>query len=364
MSNKDNKTPRYLYAYNEFGDLVCINDPQMVGSKFKCPNPKCGGDLKARKGEKNAYHFAHMSAQCGYDHYLHTISELLIKEWYNKSDNVYISLPYEASCPHIMSCKFSGKSSFCVKKICSQPINLKKWYKKCEKEQRCIINGQTFIPDLLLMKDDDMKDCIFIEIYVTNPCEQKKLESKVNIIEIKIDCEDDLRTLFSREVLEPDYTIRFHNFKIKRPIASQNEFNYCSVQKMTILQSGIVRLSFNCTSSDIITPNGLFELIVSKDDYNTATKQSFYDVAVAVASQYLNDLRNCALCKYRGSREYNFRICNYNSTGGVIKACNNKLAPSCQGYSVDESAVSKRILFFNNFKNKYPVIVRINGNTI
>lgn len=365
MSNKENKNPKFLYAYNEFDDLVCINDSQLVGSKFTCPNPKCRGEMIARRGEINAYHFAHKSAECKYDHYLHTIAELLIKEWYNKSDNINISIPYKAKCSQIDSCKFSSAYSRCVIEKNTKPINLKKWYEKCEREQECIINDHKFVPDLLLKKDDDdFKDCIFIEVYVTHPCEIEKLDSKINIIEIKIDSEDDLKTLFQREVLESDYTVRFHNFTIKNPVVSQSEFNYCAVQKITVLPSGIVRQSFNCSSIDILNSNGGFELIVSKDDYNSATKQSFYDVAVAVASQYVGGLRNCALCRYRGAKEYNFRICNYRSKEGKMVACDNRFAPTCPGYSIDESAVSKRRLFFENYKKQHPVIMRLNGKSI
>lgn len=46
------------------GALVHVDDVER-GKACKCQCPACGADLIAKKGSKNAHHFAHVSADCG-----------------------------------------------------------------------------------------------------------------------------------------------------------------------------------------------------------------------------------------------------------------------------------------------------------
>ena len=356
MKLKDKNEVSYKYALRDHKILVSINDSKLAEGKYFCP--ECDGEMIPKRGEHNAHHFAHKSAKCQYDKYLHTISELIIEEWYNKADEVNISIPYEGKCPNKDSCPFYRESNICIKKKHSGSLNLKKWYRKCEREIRLKVNGHTFVPDLLLRKGNGLEDCIFIEIYVTHPCEQEKKDSGINIIELKIDDEEAIKSLLCRDMLSEDYVIRFHNFNIKDPQTSLNDFNYCGLQKFIILPTGRVRTNYKCASEDLVNHTGIFELTVSIVDFNKTTKQSFNDVASAVASQFVKDFRHCALCKYRGRKEYNFRVCNYFKNDSE-RICGMHDARNCEGFSIDESVVNWRIRLFNEYKDKYPVVIWI-----
>ena len=119
---------KYRSAYDEKGNLVTLSPGRKVEGKFTCPNPECKLDMIPRQGDHNTWHFAHVGKECDYDHYLHTIAELRIQEWYNKIDKVSIRFPNEVLCPNQSNCKFYQEGYSCRKestdtdKICQNEL--------------------------------------------------------------------------------------------------------------------------------------------------------------------------------------------------------------------------------------------------
>lgn len=72
---------KYLYALNENNELIEIKDAHELGGAYHCP--ECGQQMICKCGAKNAWHFAHEKVECDYNHYLHTIAEQRILEWFN-----------------------------------------------------------------------------------------------------------------------------------------------------------------------------------------------------------------------------------------------------------------------------------------
>ena len=69
--------PKMTYALKE-GQLTHVSDVES-GLTCGCVCPSCGGKLEAKKGAKQAYHFAHYNAEecrTGYETSLH----LLVKD--------------------------------------------------------------------------------------------------------------------------------------------------------------------------------------------------------------------------------------------------------------------------------------------
>ena len=96
------KEVRYKYAYDEQDNLVSIDDELKGNGKYFCP--ECHDEMVPRKGEHNAFHFAHKTAECKYDNYLHTLAELKIQKWYNESKEINISVPIKERCVDFESC--------------------------------------------------------------------------------------------------------------------------------------------------------------------------------------------------------------------------------------------------------------------
>lgn len=167
---------KYRSAYDENDNLVTLTPGLKVNGKFTCPDPDCKSEMIPKQGEHNTWHFAHVDKMCDYDHYLHTIAELRLQEWYNNTDKVNISFPIEEVCPVHSICKFAQNDYDCKKDTLATE-DLKKYWPKCVKETAYQINGKTFVPDLLCRDKDDKGQPLFIEICVTNPCELSKLNT-------------------------------------------------------------------------------------------------------------------------------------------------------------------------------------------
>lgn len=82
-----------------------------------------------------------------------------------------------------------------------------------------------FLPDIQLLSadGDKIQDVIFIEIFVTHKCTDKKLKKGKRIIEIKINNEDDILKLRTNKLSVADKQITFYNFK-----KTTEELDHCS----------------------------------------------------------------------------------------------------------------------------------------
>ena len=87
-----------------------------------------------------------------------------------------------------------------------------------------ILFSRPYIADVLLTNSNyPDREPLFLEIYVTHKCGANKIDSKIRIIEIKVECEDDAdsKLIESQDLImsnkeQPKTQIKFYNFKTQK----------------------------------------------------------------------------------------------------------------------------------------------------
>ena len=157
---------RYRYALNEEDDLLEIHVAHELRGVYHCP--ECGQQMILKCGAKKSWHFAHERVQCDYNHYLHTVAEQRILEWFNEAIKVPMALQINEYCEQNNRCRFYRKE-FCSRSCLSGTFNLKDYYSKCEREIRYEKDEHTYIADLVCWPKNEKNEPLFIEICVTHP---------------------------------------------------------------------------------------------------------------------------------------------------------------------------------------------------
>lgn len=353
---KGNKV-RYKYAFNESCELVSIERVLKDGSKYYCP--ECHDEMIPRKGKYNADHFAHKKSECKYDHYLHTIAELIIERWYNNSKNVCLSVPIREKCPENNKCFFFKDGRNCVQENNSKPFNLKQWFSICEREKPFNFGSSFLKPDLLLYNDKKPENSIFIEICVTHPCEPEKINSNIRIIEIVIKNEEDIESVIKNNLFKVGDNMRLFNFRGKDQIGNNIGFK-SPLQKFCLFPSKKVHVDYYFDCHKINIYRGIFELILNKDDFTTftSTDYGFFDVAIAMASQHHKDLKHCNLCKFQRLTFMGDNICKLYKKRGKAKLCSDNNALECSDFQRDENRINQCVNILEEYKREFPVIIR------
>lgn len=184
---------KYKYALddgNNMIDIAMIDKKLRSCSKYYCIS--CGRELIAKLGDKNKHHFAHKvstdTVLCSNETYLHKLAKLKIKEIFDNNKTFTIRREKHIICSFIGFCEFSlGKNSCSL--IKNIDVNLKQYYDLCNIEKPI----KNFKADILLENsiEKNIKP-ILIEILVTHPCSEDKINSKLPIIEIPITSEEDI----------------------------------------------------------------------------------------------------------------------------------------------------------------------------
>ena len=194
---------RYQYAKNEHGEIVKAVD--LVGQEEKseyiclgCDNPliaKVNGKIKKP-------HFAHKTVlECNGETYLHRLGKRAFFETYQKclaeNEPFYITFHVPKKCQ-----KFKRTiRKYCDLGYAEKRFDLTSYFSQIQVEKR----HDHFIPDLLLTRQTNAEDYIYIEIAVTHFLSEKKESSGKRIIEIPLDGEEDveksIRQIYSKETL-------------------------------------------------------------------------------------------------------------------------------------------------------------------
>ena len=210
---------KYRHAFNSLDELIEIGRAKEVGGVYHCPH--CGAKMIRRCGDNNAWHFAHLRQEnCDYSHYLHTIAELQIQQWINTSIEVNLCVFPREYCNMRGQCNFYSDNA-CIRTVESpKKYNLKTYYGECEREKRIIVGEHSFVADLLWHHKKDPKLDILIEVHVTNPCSELKINSGARIIEFNVQSEDDLESIINKPIIGQlddiyfEYT-KLYNFILK-----------------------------------------------------------------------------------------------------------------------------------------------------
>lgn len=212
MSNKSYwKECDHHFAMLE-GHMVNIADVNEENRKSQFECPSCHSAMVPVLGSKRQHHFRHLGSKCKYEDYLHSMAEIIIRDWMNMTDDIPVIIESQEFCNDIKKCPireqyYDPECSYVHKK----QINLKDFTDSWETEQSYTKNGNLFRADILC-NSKTVDDVIFIEIYVTHPCTQEKLNSGIKIIEVKIDSEEDIFNFISEPICECE-KVKFYNFE-------------------------------------------------------------------------------------------------------------------------------------------------------
>lgn len=306
---------KYTYALNDSKTyLVHIDDAQQ-GQVYYCPNSECDERMIVKDGGHNRKHFSHVSNgdKCSYSNYLHTIAKIKIADWIASGNNAQIQFYSESCCSKYEDCIWNGKHIEeyydCKYRHLSDPVLIEKYYNTIKIEEK--YNG--FIWDLLLCNSEKENiPPLAIEIWVTNPCEEKKKNSGVKTIEIKIKNEEQLNEIVSSGVLIEGEHFCAYNIKKK---SVDDKVNGTRLNKVVLNDKMKASWKWeNCKSYEKRRSDSIFE--ITFDRCIAAEQTSFFNSyywACAILRIKFKDFIHCSLCRsYVYNQAYSQHICkNY-----------------------------------------------------
>lgn len=350
------------FALNSEGELVSIEEAHERGGNYFCPF--CKGKLMIKWGNgKRTPHFAHYpDADCDYDRYLHSLAEVKIRDWFNKSSEFIIELKTEL----LHKCKdFDNCPSFAKGERCTWPdyhstnqvkYNLKQWYHNAELEKSYIKDGKNYVADILCPCKIPGKDPLFIEIYVTHKCTEEKEKSGLKILELKIGSEEDIDKFINGEVplkynghykSETSFkfiesTVKFYGFNPK-PQIEYGKLRW-EASKFVIQSNGKLNV-FPVECKNISVHKAMYEITFA-EDVN-------WGVLIARAIEQGYSPQQHMLCKYY---DYGFRhICKAYKRCNLKKYCTDNKLP-CQYYALDEQLYKLMLEEYYNILNRGEII--------
>jgi hypothetical protein len=337
---------KYKYARNSENRIVYIEDLERTDDikqeVFTCIS--CGNLLIPKLGKIRQKHFAHKYVQnCSEETYLHRLAKLVFAQEYqsclDRKEPFYIELEIGRRCNAYE--KYFGK--VCCLESIYKTFDLTKRYVKLDVEKK---DGD-FVPDILISNKLGTKK-IFIEIAVTHQITQKKVQSKLEIIEIRIKNEEDILSLRQRIIRQEDPKIKLVNFEIK-----PEQGNICNGQNCAE-KIGLFQVYKNGKS--ILTWQSLpktyflierrkhsfldYKVISSDKEYarNDEYKKNVIDAYNAKIA-----IKNCFLCRYHGDNWSYYDedlpiFCKF-----LKIKCNSNHASACQYYRPDPKCFPEEV---------------------
>lgn len=190
------------------------------------------------------------------------------------------------------SCNWTGYKNY----------DLKKFYNTFEVEAFY----DNFRADILLSNSIKKYTPVFIEIYVSHPCEHQKIDSGNKIIELKINSEDDIKSIINSPIITEDGDlIRLYNFKPKGDFTGPPQHPKQLV-KFSVFES----YKMYCGNTDCQTfschrNKAIFEL-TSDFHPDFLPEYSLYDYGIVELYDLDPNLKVCNLCRYYRPRDILF----------------------------------------------------------
>lgn len=282
------REPRYLFGLDEAENLIHVKDAS-AGKLYSCPG--CSSRLIPHKNGHRQQHFKHFHADaCNGETYLHALSKWTFLNWYRK--RVSEKNPVLLELPRTIQCT---RYSNVFKMVCATTevaqFNLVQYFDEAILEH----GHDRFRPDILL-RNSSSKEVLFVEIAVTHPCEQDKIDSGIRIIEFHIQSEEDLETLISSPFLINQSNIRRYNFSA-RPLKTTNCRDEClsDVEVLTVDDKGVVRNPKGKCRQVGADIDRLNPVEVERVDRVSRKRQKLRDMLIRARTRGVSRL-NCYLC--------------------------------------------------------------------
>lgn len=219
-------TVKYKFALDQgtLVDVVNLTRETIPKGKFyNCV--VCNEILIPRLGKKNQKHFAHKpDVVCCNESYLHAVAKTLLYETYlhclKKGKSFLLELHFNFQCNSIPNC--DSQCSFDE----TQSYDLTQKFTNIELEPE--FNG--FRPDILI-SDRKSSKFIMLEIKVANACSSEKIASGHPIVELFVNCENDLIFLQKAHIPYKSDKVKRYNFNTKTIEKNCSNPYYCSTLK-------------------------------------------------------------------------------------------------------------------------------------
>ena len=300
----------YHNAIAQNGQIVHIDDVSKENrdEHFYCAG--CHSEMIPVLGDVREHHFRHKGKLCSKETYLHQLGKIQLKEKFDTQKEFVIKYYGNLCCDKTENCKLLsiGNNIKCNHKVLLSR-DLKKDYDTCEVE--VTYNG--YRADLILYsKEHPNLNPLFIEISVTHDCEQAKIHSDIQIIEIKIDNEEDL----SLPLVEEDNMllqlgndnpyefyeslphVRFYNFQ--RQVDKERSLDrfWVSRDKKGYLRGNTKWYDLNCRNVEKShREDSLFEVAVPSGVLdNKGSKPDLYSFGMAKAIHAGISVKECSFC--------------------------------------------------------------------
>jgi hypothetical protein len=337
---------KYKYACDSKNQVVYIGDLEKTDAikqeVFTCIS--CENLLIPKLGKIRQKHFAHKYVQnCSGETYLHRLAKLVFVQEYqsclDRKEPFYIELAIERECNAYE--KHFGK--LCRLESLDKKFDLTKRYVKIDLEKK---DGD-FIPDILLSNESGTKK-IFVEIAVAHRITDKKAQSLVEIIEIRIKNEEDILWIRQRSIRQRDPKIKLVNFEIKPEQGNLCNGRNCpeNMGLFQVYQNGKSILTWQSLPKTYSLlerreSNFLYYKVVSSDKEYARSDEYIKNVIDAYNGKIA--IRNCFLCRYHGDNwsyydEDRPIFCKF-----LKIKCNSNQASACQYYRPDSKYFPKEI---------------------
>lgn len=327
-----NNPIKYKYAWDNDRHIVeisTVNKQLRNNTQYYCIS--CGKELIPRLGDKNQHHFAHKSSDdtisCKNETYLHELAKIKIKEIFDRSDTFIIKLHKNIICSSVKTCEFSQGAKTCCEQQ-EKIVNLKSYYDTCTIEKQI----GNFKADILLENSTRPIKPLLIEICVTHPCSEEKINSKLPIIEIPVSSEDDIKEIEMNTELKGDK----YNITLKdayKPL----EIEY-PVQKYALFSSGKYHNEdcYKTTCKEITMPQykqALLEISV----YNQHFDNNYF---LLYAQSLGYNIKDCSICqhyKYIQNWYSSYPLCMQYKKHHTPKSPHFLYAYRCPYYTINRS---------------------------
>lgn len=330
------------FALDSMGRIIAIKDAKKDSDQFFCPY--CKGEMIAKQGEVREWHFAHknLTNTCNYETYLHSLAKIKLCEKFRQAQHIYIEIDALHRCHKHNDCKIYD-NDYCT---LTKPIrfDLKEYYDVYEMEK----NYDDYRADIFIGNSNNNREPVFVEIYVTHACEEKKVDSGIRIIEICIKTEQDIDDILNQKILKETDKIKLYNFKAKT--------KDCRIKKSIGLRKFIFYNSGKayCENTDCKKfrqhrLTSLLELTIY--DIGYFDDDTLYKFGYIYAYKLGISRCSCTICRFHKLRDFldwdyepdkPIFCCLYKKLG-LPKYCSYTSAQSCSGFNILKPAECNEI---------------------
>ena len=374
---------KYKRAKTGNDEIVNIEEVSLEmrkSTRFTCIS--CGQELSACLGSKNQHHFRHKTeVDCNLETYLHKMGKYTFvktyKECLSQGKPFTITLNRKISCQKESTCKvkpFLNRWEECCD-YRPKTFDLTRYYDSVAEEQAI----GSFVADILLTSSKGYPPTL-VEIKVSHPCEETKIQSGFRIIEIGLTKEEDLDLIASCRLVDPvgdntyletigqgsrrkkkdeEPTVRCYNFRE----APKELFDFHKIYQFGIYRNNPSHFCLNETVScgekeKLINRHRrgnqlLYEILFYKENWGPG--RFIFGVARAYEKGF--KIKNCFLCRYHAYNENRLTpeedkpiFCKLYKKLQTKPQCHSTQAIECSAFVPDKRAYANYLLYAGGYE--------------